>query len=207
MDGSTGLVQSARVARAIEPGTDEAVANQEGVDGEQQREGCPEHHRELDEPRPVHARHRDLQGHHQREVADASYWIYIAHLPLVMALQVAMSRVDWPWAIEFALVLGTAFALLLRNPFWLACFLFWLLRGRALPPFITAWLRYIPAAVLAALLLPSLLVEGGRLNLTWDNLYLWAALPAALAAWKWKSLFGTVLVGMALVALARLLGW
>lgn len=83
----------------------------------------------------------------------------------------------------------------------------WLLRGRALPPFIAAWLRYIPAAVLAALLLPSLLVEGGRLNLTWDNLYLWAALPAALAAWKWKSLFGTVLVGMALVALARLLGW
>ncbi len=81
----------------------------------------------------------------------------------------------------------------------------WLLRGRTLPPFLAAWLRYIPAAVLAALLLPSLLVAGGELNLAWNNLYLWAALPAALVAWKWKSLFGTVLVGMAVVALARLL--
>ena len=82
----------------------------------------------------------------------------------------------------------------------------WLLRGQALPPFIAAWLRYIPAAVLAALLLPSLLVDGGKLNLAWNNLYLWAALPAAFVAWRWKSLFGTVLAGMAVVALARLLG-
>ena len=82
----------------------------------------------------------------------------------------------------------------------------WLLRGKKLPPFLAAWLRYIPAAVLAALLLPELLVEGGELNLAWNNLYLWAALPSALVAWKWKSLFGTVLTGMALVALARLLG-
>ena len=60
---------------------------------------------------------RFLSGHSpvRRYLADASYWIYIAHLPLVMALQVAMSRVDWPWAVEFALVLGTAFALLLLS--------------------------------------------------------------------------------------------
>lgn len=81
-----------------------------------------------------------------------------------------------------------------------------LLRGRSLPPFLTAWLRYIPAAVLAALLLPELILESGNLNLAWDNLYLWAAIPSALVAWKWKSLFGTVLTGMAFVALARLLG-
>jgi len=64
----------------------------------------------------------------------------------------------------------------------------WLLRGRQLPPFLSAWLRYIPAAVLAALLIPSLLVENRELNL----------------AWKKKSLFGTVLIGMLVVALARL---
>ena len=58
---------------------------------------------------------RFLSGHSpiRRYLADASYWIYIAHLPLVMALQVAMSRVDWPWFVEFAVVLGTSFALLL----------------------------------------------------------------------------------------------
>ena len=60
---------------------------------------------------------RFLSGHSpiRRYLADASYWIYIAHLPLVMALQVAMSRVDWPWAVEFALVLATSFALLLLS--------------------------------------------------------------------------------------------
>lgn len=32
-----------------------------------------------------------------------------------MALQVAMSRVAWPWVVEFAVVLGTSFALLLLS--------------------------------------------------------------------------------------------
>jgi branched-subunit amino acid transport protein len=80
----------------------------------------------------------------------------------------------------------------------------WFLQGRRIPPFITAWLRYVPVAVLAALLLPSLLVADGKLNLAWDNLYLWAALPAALVALKTRSMFATVLAGMGVVALARL---
>lgn len=81
----------------------------------------------------------------------------------------------------------------------------WFLRDKQLPPFLVAWLRYVPVAVLAALLLPSLLVEGEKINFSVNNLYLWAAIPAALVAWKKKSLFGTVIVGMLVVALARLL--
>lgn len=81
----------------------------------------------------------------------------------------------------------------------------WFLRGRELPPFLVAWLRYVPVAVLAALLLPSLLVQNGRFNFSLGNLYLWAAIPAAFVAWKKKSMFATVLVGMGVVALARLL--
>ncbi len=81
----------------------------------------------------------------------------------------------------------------------------WFLRGRNLHPFIEAWLKYVPVAVLAALLLPSLLVANGQLNLTWSNLYLWAAIPAGLTAWKTRSMFATVLVGMAVVALVRLI--
>lgn len=81
----------------------------------------------------------------------------------------------------------------------------WFLRGKELPPFIVAWLKYVPVAVLAALLLPSLLVEGGKVNLAWNNYYLWAALPAGVIAWKSRSMFATVLVGMAVVIMLRLL--
>ena len=81
----------------------------------------------------------------------------------------------------------------------------WFLRGRELPPFLVAWLRYVPVAVLAALLLPSLLVSDGALAFKWDNLYLWAAVPAIFTAWKTKNMFATVLVGMFVVALARLI--
>ena len=79
----------------------------------------------------------------------------------------------------------------------------WVLRVKQLPPFLVAWLRFVPVAVLAALLLPSLLIEGGKINFSASNLYLWAAIPACLVAWKIKSLFGTVIVGMLVVALAR----
>ncbi|WP_374608339.1 acyltransferase family protein [Thermomonas sp.] len=60
---------------------------------------------------------RFLSGHSpvRRYLADASYWIYIAHLPLVMAMQLAMSRVDWPWIVEFPIVLAVAMSLLLLS--------------------------------------------------------------------------------------------
>lgn len=80
----------------------------------------------------------------------------------------------------------------------------WFLRNRKLPPFLVAWLRYVPIAVLAALLLPSLLIQDNQVNLSPSNLYLWAAIPATWVAWHKKSLFGTVVVGMLIVALARL---
>ena len=74
-----------------------------------------------------------------------------------------------------------------------------------LPPWFTRWLGYVPVAVLAAMLLPSLLVVEGQARLAWDNLYLWAALPTAWIAWKTRSLVGAVLAGVAVVALGRLL--
>jgi len=79
----------------------------------------------------------------------------------------------------------------------------WMLRDKDLPAFLIAWLRSVPVAVLAALLLPALLIEGNQINFSASNLYLWAALPAGLVAWKKKSLFGTVLVGMLVVAILR----
>ena len=76
---------------------------------------------------------------------------------------------------------------------------------KTLPTWLTRWLGYVPVAVLAAMLLPSLLVVEGRAHLAWDNLYLWAALPTAWIAWKTRSLIGAVLAGIATIALGRLL--
>lgn len=81
----------------------------------------------------------------------------------------------------------------------------WLLTSRTLPPLVIAWLRYVPVAVLAALLLPSLVVQDGTLDLSPRNLYLWAAFPALAVALKTRSFFGTVVTGMAIVAAARYL--
>jgi branched-subunit amino acid transport protein len=83
--------------------------------------------------------------------------------------------------------------------------------GSSMSPLVEAWLRHVPAAVLAAMLFPSLLVSEGRLHLaadrllSADNLYLWGAIPTLLVAWKTRSLIGAVLAGVAVVALGRLL--
>ncbi len=79
----------------------------------------------------------------------------------------------------------------------------YLLSSRSLPPLVVDWLRHVPVAVLAAMLFPSLLIEGDQVTLAPSNLFLWAAFPTLLVAWKTRSLFGSVLVGMALVAAAR----
>jgi branched-subunit amino acid transport protein len=80
-----------------------------------------------------------------------------------------------------------------------------MLAARSLPALVTDWLRYVPAAVLAAMLAVSLTVSDGRVDLDASKLFLWAALPTFLTAWKTRSLFGSVIVGMAIVAAARYL--
>ena len=80
----------------------------------------------------------------------------------------------------------------------------WALASKSLPKVIVDWLRYVPVAVLAAMLLPSLLVSKGRIDLSPSNMFIWAAIPTLAVAWKRRSLFGSVVVGMLVVALARL---
>lgn len=80
---------------------------------------------------------RCLSGHSpgRRYVADASYWIYIVHLPLVVALQVAFAGVKWPWFVEYPLILAIAFPIMLVTYEWLVRYS-WLgaiLNGRRFP--------------------------------------------------------------------------
>ncbi|MGH8106827.1 MAG: acyltransferase family protein, partial [Arenimonas sp.] len=51
----------------------------------------------------------------RRYLADSSYWVYIVHLPIVMALQVAGSLINWPWWIEYPLMLTLGFAVMLGS--------------------------------------------------------------------------------------------
>ncbi|MCP3892427.1 MAG: AzlD domain-containing protein [Desulfobulbaceae bacterium] len=81
------------------------------------------------------------------------------------------------------------------------------LSGKQLQPFIASWLKLIPPAVLAAMLVPSLLVREDTVTLAFENLFFWAAVIAFPVAWKFKSLSVTVVVGMGLVALGRYMGW
>jgi len=82
----------------------------------------------------------------------------------------------------------------------------WVLSSRTLPPPVVTWLRYVPVAVLAAMLFPSLVVSDQHLNLSIGNIFLWGAIPAFLMAWKTRSLFGAVAAGMLTVAVFRLMG-
>jgi branched-subunit amino acid transport protein len=81
----------------------------------------------------------------------------------------------------------------------------WFLSSRPLPALVAAWLRYVPVAVLAAMLLPAITVHAGHVDFGSNNLFFWVAVPTFVLAWKKRSLFGPVLLGMALIAAARAL--
>jgi glucan biosynthesis protein C len=51
----------------------------------------------------------------RRYIADSSYWLYLIHLPLVIALQAMVSRLDWPWEVKILVILGIAFPLMFAS--------------------------------------------------------------------------------------------
>jgi len=81
-----------------------------------------------------------------------------------------------------------------------------LLSGRKIPNIAERWLSLIVPAILSALLMPELLLDrSGQIpSLSFFNIYLFAALPTFIAAWRTKSLFAAVVIGIVTVALIRL---
>lgn len=71
-----------------------------------------------------------------------------------------------------------------------------LFRHTGIPPFIEGWLRHIPTAVLTALILPSLLLPKGQLDLTPQNHYLLAGIAASFIAYKSRNIMATVGLGI-----------
>jgi branched-subunit amino acid transport protein len=65
--------------------------------------------------------------------------------------------------------------------------------GRELPPPAQRWLRYVPVAVLTALITPAALAPGG--SLAFDR-HTWAVAVGALVAWRTRSVWITIVSGM-----------
>jgi branched-subunit amino acid transport protein len=72
------------------------------------------------------------------------------------------------------------------------------------PVIVQRALRFVPVAVLTAIIIPELVLNTGSLNLSPANPRLLAALAAILVAWKTKNVVLTILVGMAAFWLLRL---
>ncbi|MCW5875863.1 MAG: AzlD domain-containing protein [Anaerolineales bacterium] len=80
--------------------------------------------------------------------------------------------------------------------------LLWL-SNRQLPQGLFAALRYVPPAVLAAIILPPIFTPGGQLALGLHNPALGASLVAVLVSWRTRSLLLTIVIGMAVYLLWR----
>lgn len=67
-------------------------------------------------------------------------------------------------------------------------------------------LRYVPPAVLAAIIAPALLMpDGETIHIAPDNAYLLAGIAAGLLAWRTKNPLLTIVAGMALFLILRAL--
>lgn len=70
-----------------------------------------------------------------------------------------------------------------------------------LPEAVFRALRYVPPAVLTAIIVPAVLMPNpeGTIELSLTNAYLVAGIVSALVAWRTKSLLLTIIIGMAVM--------
>jgi branched-subunit amino acid transport protein len=81
------------------------------------------------------------------------------------------------------------------------------LRRFTLPDPLLRGLSYVAPVVLMAIIAPTMLMPvGNRPDLSLENGYLWAGLLSFVIAWRWKNLLLTIVAGMGLFLLWRLIG-
>jgi len=64
------------------------------------------------------------------------------------------------------------------------------------PPLFRSALRFVPVAVLTAIILPELVMTGGSLDISLTNPRLLAGLLAIFVAWRTKNTVLTIVIGM-----------
>lgn len=75
-----------------------------------------------------------------------------------------------------------------------------------IPPLVRRALAYVPASVLAALVLPAVVFPAEQGDFTWSNPQIPAAIVAALVAWRTRSTLLTLVVGMGVLWALKLFG-
>jgi branched-subunit amino acid transport protein len=65
-----------------------------------------------------------------------------------------------------------------------------------LPDTVRRALRFVPPAVLSAIVLPELLIRSGQMDVSLTNFRLLAGVVAILVAWRTKNTLLTILAGM-----------
>lgn len=84
---------------------------------------------------------------------------------------------------------------------------FIMLFGRKeIPASVKRALRFVPPAVLTAIIFPELLLPGGMLDLSLGNERLLAGLLAGLVAWRTGNVVLTIIAGMAMLLLLAMIG-
>ena len=87
---------------------------------------------------------------------------------------------------------------------------FFFISEREIPlaPWLRQGLRYAPLAALAAVVVPEVVLQQGRLIHTWQDARLYAAAAGAAYFWWRRDILGTIVTGMAVLLPLRLgLGW
>ena len=75
-----------------------------------------------------------------------------------------------------------------------------------IPGWLQRGLRYVPPAVLSAIVFPELLVRQGKIDLSLNNERLVAGGVAALIAWRTRNALWTILAGMMALYILQALG-
>jgi branched-subunit amino acid transport protein len=76
---------------------------------------------------------------------------------------------------------------------------------KGIPSWLQRSLRYVPPAVLSAIIFPELLLPSGAVDLSLHNTRLLAGLLAAIVAWRTHSALLTILSGMVALLLLQTL--
>ena len=85
-------------------------------------------------------------------------------------------------------------------------FIFIYLLGRfEVPERMRRALRFVPVAVLSAIVFPELLIRSGQLDISLTNFRLLAGVVAVLVAWRKKNTLLTIVGGMAALLLLELI--